>query len=184
MGKFDFKGNREQIDLGITVHNSEISDAIIANIEKASLAQVPMSEAMMGVFRELKSYGFFVPYEPISRPHVGGIRPDGWIIAANYSNLGQIFAHIKEDAPAWIKDIASMKDVVTREERFSFYSSKWSHLYAEAVATNSYYHLYTFIHNEVTRHGKKPISGYNAPSPLEILERVFPEKYNANKKAS
>ena len=184
MSKTIYNGNYKDHDLTVTVLKSDISASMIANIEEASLAQISMTKAMTDVFSELKAYGFFIPYEPISRPKTGGIRPDGWVLTACYSKMDQLFANIGDDAPAWIMDVASIKDLKMKEDRFAFYSSKWSHLYAEAIETNSYYHLYKLIHDDVTSNGSKPIAGYNAPSPLQVLEAILPEKYKTSKKVS
>jgi hypothetical protein len=191
MRKTFCKDKQMNRDVDVTIHNHVRTDRIIETIEIIALKQVQMTKEMLEVFNELKTYDFFVPYLKITGPHIGSATTDGWEINVNYSNMTKIFSEIGQDAPYWMKDIAkSINESVSSNftqshfERFEFYLKKWSYLVVESIHTNSTYHLNKAIHDEVTTLGTKPIVGYNAPLPLEILEKYLPEKYKTDKKAS
>lgn len=178
MGKTIFKGKYKEHDLTVTVDNPGVLDGLILEIETAALSQVPLSSELYDKFCELRDVGFFIPYAGVTEPETGGIEPCGWS-CISYS-VGP-FIKLRNDAPAWIKDVANSK---TPEERFNYHRRQWSHIKVEAACAKSSYALNKLIYYEATKNGIIQINGYQARSAIEVLELILPEKYKINQLAS
>jgi hypothetical protein len=182
--KTTYKGKYKEHDVSVTIHTKK-GMTVIESIERDALRQTPMTEEQMAIFNELKSYEFFVPFRDISCPQTGnGSVPNRWEIRAGYGQFDSHFRDVGDQAPFWIKDVASGHNKESKTEKFNFYFKKWVELKLQTLDTHAMYNLCKLIHDEVTAKGTKPIAGYHAPTPLEVLERILPEKYNASKKAS
>jgi hypothetical protein len=175
MKKTIFKGKYKDHDLTVRVNDSKVVDGLIGAIEKAALAQVPLSPRLLQQFYELRDVGFFIPHEGVTWPETGGIEPCGWLFG-DYSL--KIFASVKIDSPRWIVSVSQSNDP---KKLFNNFVGKWARLDLDAAGENSYYHLRKLIHNEVTKNGTISINGYQALTPMEVLEKILPDKYKAKK---
>ena len=173
-----YKGKHKDHDLTVTVRNPGVVDGLVLAIEKAAIKQVPLSMDLRDKFCELRDVGFFTPYEGVAEPETGGIEPNGW----SFSNYApDLFANVKADDPFWIRDVSNASDP---KKRFNFYIEKWARLNIEACYANSQYQLYRLIYEFVTRNETAPIDAYQAPSAMEVLRRILPEKYKIGKRKS
>lgn len=185
MSKTIYNGNYKDHDLTVTVRNPDYRTRLIESIEREALKQTPMTDDQMAIFNELKSYEFFVPFRDIAVPERGnGVIPNMWEIRAGYGQFDSHFTDVGDHAPLWIREVASAKDEKTKTQKFNFYFKKWVGLYVKTIETHTGYHLCKAIHDEVTVNGTKPIKGYHAPTPPEVLQGILPEKYKTSKKAS
>jgi hypothetical protein len=169
----------------VVVHDPTRSFSVVESIERDALKQKPMTVDQIALFNELRSYEFFVPFREISRPEKGnGVIPNIWNVGIKYAHIDSLFSNVDKNAPMWIRDVASVPDMDLKIKKYNFYTWKWFQLYRNAQETDSDYHLCKMIHDLVTCNGTKPIKDYHAPTSMEVLEAVLPEKYKTDKKAS
>jgi hypothetical protein len=184
MFKKSLSGKFGEHDVTVTTISGDKSYDMIADIEREALEQVPLTPAMLEIFYELRAKEFFVPYAPITEPATGGLTPNRWHVRASYRSVAETFSKHCQGAPFWIRDISDASNIEMKRKKFAKYLSLWSKLFTHSIASKSIYHLHKLIHDEVTKNGTKPIIGYNAPTPLEVLENIRPEKYKPKIRAS
>jgi hypothetical protein len=175
MKKTIFKGKYKEHDLTVNVTESRVVDGLIGAIEKAALAQVPLSPRLLQQFCELRDVGFFTLFDGVCKPQTGGIEPCQ-LRYERYSH--SLLEKVNSLSPAWLIHSKNSKN---QKDTYEDFITKWSCLYVNSCGERSHYHLNRLVYDLVTTNGDIFIPGYHALTPIEVLEKILPDKYKAKK---